>query len=152
MLPRPRTEDAVKKEIALYYGMVTEMDRQLGKIIKALEANGLREQTIIVFAGDNGLAVGQHGLLGKQNLYEHSIRVPMIIAGPGVPKGSKYEGFNYLSDIAPTIYEYLHITAPSTVEGRSLMAVFSDRSKKIRPNLYNVYGHWSRSIKIDGFS
>jgi arylsulfatase A-like enzyme len=152
LLPRPRTEDAIRKEIALYYGMVTEMDKQVGRIIKALEANGLRENTIIVFAGDNGLAVGQHGLLGKQNLYEHSIRVPMIITGPGIPKGSKYEGFNYLSDIAPTLYEYLRIPAPSTVEGKSLMSVFSDPSVILRPNIYNVYGHWSRSVKTsDGF-
>ncbi|HEX5669316.1 MAG TPA: sulfatase-like hydrolase/transferase [Chitinophagaceae bacterium] len=152
LLPRPRTEEAVRREIALYYGMVSEMDKQVGRIIKALEENGLRENTIIVFAGDNGLAVGQHGLLGKQNLYEHSIRVPMIISGPGVPKGSKYEGFNYLSDIAPTLYDYLGIPAPAIVEGKSLKPVFSDKSKKIRPLLYNVYGHWSRSIKTaDGF-
>jgi arylsulfatase A-like enzyme len=152
LLPRPRTEDAVRKEIALYYGMVSEMDKQVGRIIRALEENGLRENTIIVFAGDNGLAVGQHGLLGKQNLYEHSIRVPMIIAGPGVPKGTKYEGFNYLSDIAPTLYEYLNIKAPATVEAKSLVPVFADPSRKLRPQLYNVYGHWSRSIKTaDGF-
>jgi arylsulfatase A-like enzyme len=152
LLPRPITEEAVKKEIALYYGMVTEMDRQVGRIIKALEENGLRENTIIVFAGDNGLAVGQHGLLGKQNLYEHSIRVPMIMAGPGIPKGTRYEGFNYLSDITPTLYEYLHIKAPATVEAKSLMPVFSNPKKTIRPDIYNVYGHWSRSVKTsDGF-
>jgi arylsulfatase A-like enzyme len=76
----------------------------------------------------------------------------MIIAGPGIPKGSRYEGFNYLSDIAPTLYDYLHIQAPPTVEATSLKPVFSDPSKKLRPSLYNVYGHWSRSIKTsDGF-
>jgi arylsulfatase A-like enzyme len=152
LLPRPRTEEAVRKQIALYYGMVSEMDKQVGRIIRALEENGLRENTIIVFAGDNGLAVGQHGLLGKQNLYEHSIRVPMIIAGPGVPKGKKYEGFNYLSDIAPTLYDYLQIKPPASVEAKSLMPVFADPSRKLRTELYNVYGHWSRSIKTsDGF-
>ncbi|HSF45606.1 MAG TPA: sulfatase-like hydrolase/transferase [Chitinophagaceae bacterium] len=152
LLPWPRTETAVKKEIALYYGMISEMDKQVGRIIKALEENGLRQNTIIVFAGDNGLAVGQHGLLGKQNLYEHSIRVPMIISGPGVPKGVRYEGFNYLSDIAPTLYDYFNIPAPASVEGKSLKPVFNDQSRKIRPLLYNVYGHWSRSIKTaDGY-
>ena len=89
LLPTPRTPEAIKKEIALYYGMISEMDAQVGRILVTLEKEGLMENTLIVFAGDNGLAVGQHGLLGKQNLYEHSIRVPMIFSGPGIPKNKK---------------------------------------------------------------
>jgi arylsulfatase A-like enzyme len=104
---------------------------------------------LIVFAGDNGLAVGQHGLLGKQNLYEHSIRVPMIISGPGVPVNKKTSGFTYLSDITPTIMDYLQVQKPSSVEGRSLVPVIRDPSKKVRSSIYNVYGHWSRSIKTE---
>lgn len=69
--------------------MISEMDAQVGRILETLEKEGLMENTLIVFAGDNGLAVGQHGLLGKQNLYEHSIRVPMIFSGPGIPKIKK---------------------------------------------------------------
>ena len=152
LLPHPRTKEAVKNEIALYYGMVSEMDEQVGRILQALEKNGLKENTLIVFAGDNGLAVGQHGLLGKQNLYEHSIRVPMIMVGPGIPKNKKTDNFTYLSDIAPTIYDYLHITPPSSVEAKSLMPVIQNPSKKIRNQIYNVYGNWSRSIKThDGY-
>jgi arylsulfatase A-like enzyme len=152
LLPHPRTKEAVKNEIALYYGMVSEMDEQVGGILQALEKNGLKENTLIVFAGDNGLAVGQHGLLGKQNLYEHSIRVPMIMVGPGIPKNKKTDNFTYLSDIAPTIYDYLHITQPSSVEAKSLMPVIQNPSKKIRNQIYNVYGNWSRSIKThDGY-
>jgi arylsulfatase A-like enzyme len=152
LLPRPLTTEAVQNEIALYYGMISEMDFQVGRILDALEKNHLKENTLIVFAGDNGLAVGQHGLLGKQNLYEHSIRVPMIIAGKGVPKGTVYKGFNYLSDISPTIYNYLDIPQPNSVEGKSLMPVFSQPNIVIRKNIYNVYGNWMRSIKSeDGF-
>jgi arylsulfatase A-like enzyme len=132
--------------------MVSEMDAQVGRILETLEKSGLRENTLIVFAGDNGLAVGQHGLLGKQNLYEHSIRVPMIISGPGVPVNKITEGFTYLSDITPTIIDYLQLQRPSSVEGRSLLPVIQDPSKKVRSSIYNVYGHWSRSIKSeDGF-
>jgi arylsulfatase A-like enzyme len=128
------------------------MDAQVGRILEALEKSGLRENTLIVFAGDNGLAVGQHGLLGKQNLYEHSIRVPMIMSGPGVPINKKTDGFTYLSDITPTIIDYLQVKRPSSVEGRSLLPVLLDPSKKVRSSIYNVYGHWSRSIKSeDGF-
>ena len=152
LIPHPRTEEGVKKEIALYYGMISEMDEQVGRIVEALEKNGLRENTLIVFAGDNGLAVGQHGLLGKQNLYEHSIRVPMIMAGPGIPQNKTTGNFTYLSDIAPTIYDYLQLDPPSTVEAISLMPVIKTPSAKTRSAMYNVYGHWSRSIKTtDGF-
>jgi len=152
LLPVPRDPEAIKKDIALYYGMVSEMDAQVGRILEALEKSGLKENTLIVFAGDNGLAVGQHGLLGKQNLYEHSIRVPMIVSGPGVPVNKKTDGFTYLSDITPTIMDYLQVQKPSSVEGRSLVPVILDPSKKVRSSIYNVYGHWSRSIKTeDGF-
>jgi arylsulfatase A-like enzyme len=152
LLPRPLTRSAVQNEIALYYGMISEMDYQVGRILAALEKNHLRENTLIVFAGDNGLAVGQHGLLGKQNLYEHSIRVPMIMAGKGVPRGTSYQGFNYLSDIAPTIFNYLRIPIPATVEAKSLFPVFSQPDIVVRKNIYNVYGHWLRSIKSeDGY-
>ena len=152
LISHPRKESDVKREIALYYGMVSEMDEQVGRILEALERNGLKENTLIVFAGDNGLAVGQHGLLGKQNLYEHSIRVPMIFAGPGIPKNKTANGFTYLSDIAPTIYEYLHLDQPSIVEAKSLMPMIQDQNAKVRKEIYNVYGHWSRSIKTeDGF-
>ena len=152
LLPVPRDPDAIKKDIALYYGMVSEMDAQVGRILEALEKNGLVENTLIVFAGDNGLAMGQHGLLGKQNLYEHSIRVPMILSGPGVPINKQTDGFTYLSDITPTLIDYLALNRPSSVEGISLMPVFMDPSRKVRSSIYNVYGHWSRSIKTeDGF-
>lgn len=152
LLPHPRTAAAVKKEIALYYGMVSEMDAQVGRILDALEKNGLKENTLVVFAGDNGLAVGQHGLLGKQNLYEHSIRVPLILSGQGIPQNKTTDNFTHLSDIAPTIYDYLHIPAPPTVEAKSLMPVVNNPSADVRDAIYNVYGHWSRSLKTgDGY-
>lgn len=152
LLSHPRSERDVRKEIALYFGMVSEMDEQVGRILEALEKNGLRNNTLIIFAGDNGLAVGQHGLLGKQNLYEHSIHVPLIMSGPGIPRNKTTNNFTYLSDIAPTIYDYLQIRPPSTVEAKSLMPVIKDPTAKTRNTMYNVYGHWSRSIKTeDGF-
>jgi arylsulfatase A-like enzyme len=152
LLGKPRNADSVKREIALYYGMISELDEQIGRIIAALEKAGLRETTLIVFAGDNGLAVGQHGLLGKQNLYEHSIRVPMIMAGPGIPKNVRTDNFTYLSDINPTIYDYFRIHKPATVEALSLMPVIKNPRVKTRNQIYNVYGNWSRSLKTaDGF-
>jgi arylsulfatase A-like enzyme len=120
--------------------------------MSTLEKEGLLKNTLIVFAGDNGLAMGQHGLLGKQNLYEHSIRVPMIFSGPGIPKNVLNNSFVYLSDIAPTIYDYLEIKAPKTVEAKSLLPILHHPEKAVRDQIYNVYGHWSRSLKTkDGY-
>ena len=152
LLPHPRTEKAVKEDIAAYYGMISELDEQIGRIMSTLEKEGLLKNTLIVFAGDNGLAMGQHGLLGKQNLYEHSIRVPMIFSGPGIPKNVRNNSFVYLSDITPTIYDYLKIKAPKTVEAKSLSAIIRNPTKAVREQIYNVYGHWSRSLKTkDGY-
>ena len=75
---------SVRGEIAAYYAMISEVDAQIGRILDALESRNMIDNTVIVFAGDNGLAVGQHGLLGKQNLYDHSVRVPLIIAAPAI--------------------------------------------------------------------
>jgi arylsulfatase A-like enzyme len=149
LLPRPLTPAMARKEIAAYYAMITEMDAQVGRILAALKENGLSNNTIIVFAGDNGLAVGQHGLLGKQNLYEHSIRVPMIMAGPGIPTGARYDGFMYLSDITPTLYQMLGVKPPESVEGIGHAEVMKKPANHLRKQLYNIYGSWSRSIKTD---
>lgn len=148
LLPRPITKGMVQKEIADYYGMISELDYQVGRILTALKENDFDKNTLIVFAGDNGLAVGQHGLLGKQNLYEHSIKVPMIFSGPDIPK-SKYNGFTYLSDMAPTILEYLGIYEKNNMEGISHYKVFKNTNQKIRSHLYNVYSNLIRSYTSD---
>jgi arylsulfatase A-like enzyme len=141
LLSTPRNPDSVRREIALYYGMVSELDAQVGRVLRTLDEQGLRDNTLVVFAGDNGLAVGQHGLLGKQNLYEHSIRVPMIMRGPGVPANTSNQSFVYLSDIAPTLYQYLGIAPPPTVEAKSLLPLMEQKQQAVRSNIYNVYGH-----------
>jgi arylsulfatase A-like enzyme len=152
LLPKPLSKIALQNEIALYYGMISEMDYQIGRILDVLKSNNLAENTLIIFASDNGLALGQHGLLGKQNLYEHSIRVPMIISGKGVPKGTLYNGFNYLSDITPTVFNYLNIPNPNSVEAKSLFPLFKNPNLIIRKSIYNIYGNWLRSVKtLDGY-
>jgi len=147
LLPRPLQPERVRQDIAAYYGMISEMDEQVGRILDALRKNGLYEHTLVVFAGDNGLAMGRHGLLGKQNLYEHSIRVPMVMSGPGIPAGERYDGFMYLSDITPTLLDLLGIPIPATVEAISHASVINNPHRRLRDCIYNVYGSWSRSIK-----
>jgi arylsulfatase A-like enzyme len=67
--------------------MMTHLDEQIGRILAVLEETGNAENTYIIYAGDHGLAVGSHGLLGKQNIYEHSMKTPLIVKGPDVPAG-----------------------------------------------------------------
>lgn len=116
----PRSKQEIKKHIAEYYGMITHLDHEIGKIIDAVRRKGELENTIFILAGDNGLAVGCHGLMGKQNHYEHSIRIPLIFAGANIPKNKRVEKYVYLLDIYPTLCELLGIEQPESVEGLSL--------------------------------
>ncbi|HET7559483.1 MAG TPA: sulfatase-like hydrolase/transferase, partial [Limnochordia bacterium] len=136
LAPFPRTPDDTRRQIAEYYAMISHLDAQLGRVLDALERQGLTENTIIVFAGDNGLALGRHGLFGKQNCYEHSVRIPLILAGPGIPQGERREGYVYLLDIFPTLCELIGIEAPASVEGRSFAAALRDPAVITRETLY----------------
>lgn len=143
----PRTEEKVKRHISEYYGMISHLDNQIGRVLDSIEKKGELENTIFIFAGDNGLALGQHGLFGKQNHYEHSIRVPLIFSGPGIPKDEKRDTYVYLLDIFPTICEILDVDKPETVEGRSLLPAIKNSEIKVRENLYFAYTDMLRSVK-----
>ena len=145
LLGHPRHKADVKKEIQHYYAMVTHLDEQIGRIVDALKKKGLYENTIIVFAADNGLAVGQHGLLGKQNLYEHSLRVPLIFIGKDFEAGKKEERFTYLLDVFPTLCELTQTPIPASVESQSVL------SKNKREVMYFGFRHLQRAVRKDDF-
>ena len=143
----PRTPEEIRRHIAEYYAMISHLDHEFGRVLDALEANGLADNTLIVFAGDNGLAVGQHGLMGKQNCYEHSVRVPLIFAGPGVPKGRRSDAYAYLLDIFPTLCELTGTPRPASVEGHSLVEAMHDPAATVRDSLYFAYVSSQRAVK-----
>jgi arylsulfatase A-like enzyme len=143
----PRSPEETREHIADYYGMISHLDDQLGRVLEALEQKGVLDNTLIVFAGDNGLAVGQHGLFGKQNCYEHSVRVPLIFAGPGVPAGVTTDAYAYLFDIFPTLCELTGIPVPASVEGRSLKGILEDPGQAVRDTLYFAYTDCQRAVK-----
>jgi len=148
----PRTEEMVHEELALYYGMISEVDAQIGRILDALETNGQLENTLVIMAGDNGLAVGSHGLLGKQNLYEHSMRVPLILAGPKIPSNERRSQLVYVFDIFPTIAELLNLSLPETVEGESLVQWLDDSQSSGRASVFYAYRDLQRGIRTaDGW-
>ncbi|MDR1675356.1 MAG: sulfatase-like hydrolase/transferase [Tannerella sp.] len=150
-LPLPRTPEMIRQETALYYGMISEVDVQTGRILEALEESGEYDNTIIVFTADNGLAVGQHGLLGKQNLYEHSVRTPLVIVGPGIPKNERNYTFNYLLDLYPTLCELAGIKYPETIDGQSLKNALMAKKPAGRKHLILSYINIQRAVKKDHY-
>jgi arylsulfatase A-like enzyme len=116
----PRNPDEIQRHLAEYYAMISHLDARVGDIVEAVRRRGKLDDTIFVLCGDNGLALGQHGLMGKQNLYEHSVRVPLMLAGPGVPQGISTPAQVYLLDIFPTLCALSGIKTPASVEGLDL--------------------------------
>ena len=153
LAPFPRTEENTKKQISDYYAIITHMDEQIGKVMKALQDNDLNQNTIIVFASDSGLGMGSHGLFGKQNLYDDAgIHVPLVFFGPGVPKNEKRDDLCYTFDIFPTICELAGIPIPESVTGRSLInSIKKKTGNSVRKELYFVYKNFQRALRDEKF-
>lgn len=146
LAPFPRTPEIVQQHIADYYGMITHMDAEMGRVLNTLAATGHLDNTIIIYTADHGLAVGQHGLLGKQNLYNHSIHVPSIFAGPGIPEGETVDALTYLYDVFPTVCDLTDVTCPDTTEGRSLVPLMDGRVERVRATAFAAYRDIHRTI------
>lgn len=131
------------------YAMISEVDHQIGRVLEALRKSGQYENTVIVLAGDNGLAVGQHGLLGKQNLYDHSMRVPLIFSGPGIPANRQSSAYCYLNDVFPILCELTGFPAPATVTDRSLQQAFGRQRFSGREQLFMTYSNLQRALVKD---
>ena len=147
----PRDPNKVKVHIAEYQAMIMHLDHCIGKVLDTLEASGELDHTLIVLAGDNGLAVGQHGLMGKQSHYEHSIRVPLVVAGPGVESGRVTDTPVYLFDIFSTICEHLGLERPSSVEGESFAHELKGETRSTREALFFAYEKFQRSVKKEKY-
>jgi len=150
--PFPRTEHAVKVHRGEYYALITHLDAQIGRILQALEDSGKADNTWIFFTADHGLAVGQHGLFGKQNMYDHSVRVPFIVAGPGVAQGQKMDAPIYLQDAMATSLELAGAAKPEHVWFKSLLPMLTGKTKRSAYDaVYGGYLELQRAITADGF-
>lgn len=149
LAPWPRTPEIIQASLADYYALITHLDEKVGEIIATLQRNGLYENTIVVYAADNGLAIGSHGLLGKQNLYEHSVKVPVIIAGPAVPKGKISEAMIYLYDLYPTLCGMCNLPAPAGVDGKNLFPLLKGETSDERNSLYTAYRNSVRAVRTN---
>jgi choline-sulfatase len=150
LAPFPRTEYSVKVNRQEYYAIITHMDQQIGRILDALEATGKADSTYIFFTADHGLACGNHGLIGKQNMYEDSVRAPFIVCGPGVQKDVRIETPIYLQDVMPTTLELAGVETKG-VDFRSLNPLIKRETATHYDAIYGAYRHLQRMIVKDGY-
>lgn len=147
LAPWPRTPKIIQASIADYYALISHLDEKIGEIVETLKKQGLLENTIIVYAADNGLAIGSHGLLGKQNLYEHSVKVPVVICGPGIPEHKVSDALVYLYDLFPTLCDVSGLPAPKGINGINLYPLIKGEAIPVRSSLYTAYRNTVRAVR-----
>ncbi|MEM6468721.1 MAG: sulfatase-like hydrolase/transferase [Planctomycetota bacterium] len=150
LAPFPRTPLAVKTHRQEYYAIITHMDAMIGRILDALRASGKESNTWIFFTADHGLACGQHGLMGKQNLYDHSVRVPFMVIGPNVPESVINREPIYLQDVMPTTLQLAGVPLPDHVQFQSLLPLLVGEKSQYE-SIYGAYLNKQRSIRTDQF-
>jgi arylsulfatase A-like enzyme len=145
LAPWPRTEDVIRDQLAEYYGMVEHLDAQIGRVLDALAASPLADNTYIIFAADHGIAMGSHGLLGKQNIYEHTMKSLLIVAGLGVPHGETH-ALTYTFDLVPTIAELAGIAPLEPVDGTDLSPIWRGERDSVRDAVFLAYEDCQRAV------
>lgn len=148
LAPMPRTPFSVKAHRSEYYALISHLDAQIGRVLDELEKSARQKNTYIVFTADHGLAVGSHGLMGKQNMYEHSVRVPFIVVGPGVAAGAKIDAPIYLQDVMPSTLDWARLEKPDWVEFQSVQGLL-DGTQKGREAIYGAFLDKQRQITKD---
>lgn len=152
VVPAPRTAEEVKRERAIYFSLVENLDRQVARILDALGETNVFAHTLVIFTSDHGLALGSHGLMGKQNQFEHTIDVPLIVAGPGVPAGRRIEAQCYLRDLYPTVCSLAAIATPASVQGRSLVPVLRGDATEVHEAIFGYFTDAQRMVRTpDGW-
>ena len=149
LAPWPRTEAVIRDQLAEYYGLITHMDEQVGRILAALDQTGQADNTLVVYTADNGLALGSHGLLGKQSVFEHSMKVPLIFAGRGIPRGKSTAAFTYLLDVFPTLCDVSGIEPPPGLEGESLRPLWEGKKDRVRDSVFLPLLQIQRAVRDD---
>jgi arylsulfatase A-like enzyme len=108
------------------------------------------ENTLLVFSSDQGLAMGSHGLMGKQNLYDAGMKAPLFMAGPGVPQGET-AALTYLLDIFPTVCDFVGAKIPTELDGKSLKRVIDGQSAGVRDSLFCAYRDVQRAVRDERY-
>jgi len=148
LAPFPRSREVVQEHRREYYAIISHMDAQIGRILDALEASGKKNNTYIILTADHGLAVGEHGLMGKQNQYECSMRIPLIMAGPGIRAGKRVDEMVYQHSMYATTCDLAGVPIPQHVEFPSLAPMLrSDQAQPIYDAMFGWLNILQRSIR-----
>ncbi len=147
LLPWPRPPAAVREQLGEYYGLIRHLDAQIGRILDALARSPHASNTYIVYAADHGLALGSHGLLGKQNVYEPSMRCPLIIAGPSIPSGKSTTAFTYLYDLFPTFCRLTQTPVQPDLDGFDLSPLWNGSATTLRDSVFLPYQGSMRALR-----
>ncbi|HET6882689.1 MAG TPA: sulfatase-like hydrolase/transferase [Pirellulales bacterium] len=152
LLPWPRTPDRIRSMLAEYYRYISYLDSQVGRVLDALDASPFAKNTIVVFTADSGVARGSHGLIGKQNVYDYdSVRVPLVISGPGIAADQRTEAMVYLFDVLPTLGKRCGVASPNRGDGFDFSATLENPATPARQRMLFAYrdvqrgytdGHW----------
>ena len=134
-----RDEQTIRNELGREFACSENIDIQVGRVLAKLEAMSELDNTYIIYTADHGMAIGRHGLQGKQNLYQHTWRVPFLVKGPGIQPGSRVEGNTYLLDVLVTLCDLAGVAAPETSEGLSFKPVLTGEKSTVRNVLYGAY-------------
>lgn len=134
-----RDENTIRNEIGRQFACSENIDIQIAKVLTKLEEMGELDNTYIIYTSDHGMAIGRHGLQGKQNLYEHTWRVPYLVKGPGIPAGKRVQGNVYLLDTLATLCDLAGISSPATNQGQSFLPVLQGEKETVRDVLYGAY-------------
>jgi arylsulfatase A-like enzyme len=134
-----RDEVTIRNEMGREYACSENIDIQVGRVLDKLEETGELKNTYIIYTADHGMAIGRHGLQGKQNLYDHTWRVPFIVKGPGIKPGSRVPGNIYLLDVLASLCDLANIEVPATSEGLSFMPILMGKEDQVRDTVYGVY-------------
>ena len=127
------TDELRRQALQAYYASISFMDAQVGRVLDALDTNGLADNTVIVFTSDHGYHTGEHGLWQKQSLFEESARVPLIVVAPGISRpGAVAAAPVSQVDLYPTLAALCGVQAPETLQGQSLVALLADPHKQGR--------------------
>jgi arylsulfatase A-like enzyme len=146
LAPWPRTEEEIREHLHDYYAVITGLDHHIGRLLADLRHRGLYDNTLIIFSSDHGLAVGSHGLMGKQSLYEHSAKAPLIFSGPGIPRG-RSDALVYLYDIYPTVCELVGAGIPDGLDAQSLAPIIAGKENRVRESLFTAYENVQRAVR-----
>lgn len=147
--PWPRTSEMVRQELAAYYSIISHLDAQIGRLLAAVDRIGQRQNTIVIFTSDQGLGIGSHGIRGKQNMYDHTIHTPLVIAGPGIPAGRRIDAQVYLRDLFPTICDFAGAPVPKGLDAHSLLPLIAGTASELYPEVFTYFTDTERAVRTD---